>query len=135
MPESNKYTHIYTHTRTTHHPTHVVIFTFPRHSVGFTPRITDTAEITDHTYVECQFPLETDYIRKTSIATSCYPCCSTRKRRWGILKGPRPNLHEQKAIFVTIKQNDIDRYTIRKSRSVVSLHPIVHRYTILNRPF
>jgi hypothetical protein len=53
--------------------------------------------------------------------------------RRGILKGLQPNRHEHKAIFVTIIQNDINRYTIRKSRSVISLHPIVHRYTMLNR--
>jgi len=38
------------------------------------------------------------------------------------------------AIFITIKQNkDIDRYTIRQRRSILGLHPIVHRYTISNR--
>jgi len=47
----------------------------------------------------------------------------------------RLNWHEQKPIFVTIKQNDIDWYIIRNGRSVVSLHPIVHRCMIMNRNF
>ena len=44
----------------------------------------------------------------------------------------QPNQHQQKPIFLMIKQNDIKWYTIRKGRSVISLHPIVHRCTILN---
>ena len=53
----------------------------------------------------------------------------SRNVRRGILKGQRPNQHEPKAIFVTIKQNNhIEGYTIRMSRSVLRLHPIVHKY-------
>lgn len=56
-----------------------------------------------------------------------------RKMQWGILTGQHPNRHEQTTIFIMIKENkDIDGYTIRKRRSIVSLHPIVQRYTILN---
>ena len=40
----------------------------------------------------------------------------------GILKAQRPNRHAAKAIFVTIKQNnDIDGYTIRMKKSILSL--------------
>jgi len=50
---------------------------------------------------------------------------------WCGITGQRPNWHEHMAIFVVVKQNkDMDGYTIRKRRNIVSLHPIVHRYTI-----
>ena len=67
---------------------------------------------------------------------SSYPCFATSNMRWGILKGQHPNRHEPKTLFVMIKHdNNIDGYTIRMRRSVLSLHPIVQKYTILNRNF
>jgi hypothetical protein len=46
----------------------------------------------------------------------------SREMRRVILTGQRPNRHEHKAIFVTIKHNnDINGYTIRKTRRTLSL--------------
>jgi len=115
-------------------------------------------EITDYTYLGCPFPIEIDNIWKSPAnlnglvrfgerqnpvserVPSRFKCAilpairagAPKNRLRGILKGLQPNWDEQREISKTIKQNDIDRCTIRKSRSVISLHPIVHKYMILN---
>ena len=74
------------------------------------------------------------YKSSISETASRYPWCATAQMRRRILKGQCQYRHEPKAIFVTVKQNnDIDGYTIRMRRSVLSLRSATHKYTILNR--
>ena len=117
--------------------------------IELTPRITLHPRPYSHFYVTWRSVLCTPQMRSQikeiwscnsrlkpiiSETASSYPCCASAQLVAWNYKVTASKREEQKAVFVTIQQiNDIDGYTIRMRRSVWSQHPIVYKYTILNR--